>query len=225
VNDETCWTLIRDAAAGRAEARSRFALRYLPVVKAYLGARWRGSPFAAEIDDAAQEVFVDCFRPGGVLERAEPSAANGFRAFLYGVARNAALHVETRRAREAERREETTFYAERIASDEDRLSKVFDRAWAQSVMREAGDLQAARASEKGEEALRRVELLRLRFHEGMPIREIARLWGEEPDHLHHEYAQARREFHEALSEVVVLHQRCPPGRAEEECARLLDLLR
>jgi hypothetical protein len=39
--------------------------------------------------------------------------------------------------------------------------------------------------------VRRVELLTLRFHEAMPIREIARLWGVDAASLHHEYAQAR----------------------------------
>ena len=34
--DATCWTLIRDAAAGDPAARDRFARAYLPAVRAYL---------------------------------------------------------------------------------------------------------------------------------------------------------------------------------------------
>jgi hypothetical protein len=92
-------------------------------------------------------------------------------------------------------------------------------------MREAAELQAALAREKGAEATQRVELLRLRFHEGMAIRDIARLWGADPARLHHDYAQARQEFLSDLREVVGLHERCPPERLEAECTRLQELLR
>ncbi len=37
----TCWTVIQGAAAGRGDDRDQFARRYAPVVRAYLGARWR----------------------------------------------------------------------------------------------------------------------------------------------------------------------------------------
>jgi hypothetical protein len=36
----TCWRMIRDASGGDPAARERFARAYLPVVKAYLVARW-----------------------------------------------------------------------------------------------------------------------------------------------------------------------------------------
>ena len=223
-NDQTCWTLIRDAAGGAREARTLFAQRYLPVVKAYLGARWRRSPLLGEIDDAVQEFFVDCFRPGGVLERALPGGG-GFRAFLFGVARTVALHFETRRAREAERRGESTVEPDGIVSDEESLSRVFDRAWARAVMREARELQQARARLEGEAALRRVELLRLRFEEGMPVRDIAALWSDDADRVHREYAHARREFRDALATIVRQHGNGVPTGVEAECARLIELLR
>src|SRR5262245_53587095 len=43
VPEATCWTMIRDAAGGDPAARERFARVYLPVVKAYLAARWRSN--------------------------------------------------------------------------------------------------------------------------------------------------------------------------------------
>lgn len=221
--EETCWTLIRAAAAGQREAKESFAQRYLPAVRAYLEKRWRSTPLSTEIDDSVQEVFLDCFRQGGALERVDPGRSGGFRAFLYGITRNVALHAERRRARE--RRDDASFHPERMAADEESLSRAFDRAWAQAVMREAVDLQVVRAHERGLAAVERVELLRLRFQEGLPIREIARRWGADPARLHHEYAQARREFAEALKEVVGGHQSCPPERLEAECAALLELLR
>ena len=91
----TCWSLIRDAAGGIDQAKEDFALKYEPVLRAYLGARWRGSPRIADLEDAVQEIFVECLKEGGVLERVDPDRGGGFRAFLYGVARRVALRYET----------------------------------------------------------------------------------------------------------------------------------
>ena len=68
---ETCWTLIQSAARGRDAAREDFARRYLPVVRAYLSERWRSTYLADEVDDAIQEVFLECFRESGALEHAD----------------------------------------------------------------------------------------------------------------------------------------------------------
>lgn len=73
--DSTCWTVLRAAAAGANEARGAFAGRYEPMVRAYLAARWRGSPLMQELDDAVQEAFVECLRQGGGLERATFAAS------------------------------------------------------------------------------------------------------------------------------------------------------
>src|SRR5262245_14743702 len=102
--DSTCWTVLRDAAAGASTAREAFAGRYESMVRAYLAARWRASPLAQELDDAVQEVFVECLRHGGGLERVRPDRAGGFRAFLYGLVRNVALRFEQRRAQGEARR-------------------------------------------------------------------------------------------------------------------------
>jgi RNA polymerase sigma-70 factor (ECF subfamily) len=67
-------------------------------------------------------------------------------------------------------------------------------------------------------------LLRLRFHEGLPIREIARRWGADAAELHHQYARARKEFLAALREVVAAHQPGPPSAVDQACAQLLALL-
>ena len=74
-------------------------------------------------------------------------------------------------------------------------------------------------------ALRRVELLKLRFEQGMPIRDIARLRNADPGVLHGEYAKAAREFSAALREVVGLAERCAPELLDRECDRLLQMLR
>src|SRR5207237_10446059 len=40
---------------GRPAERADFVARYAPLVRAYLGARWRDSPCAGELEDAVQE--------------------------------------------------------------------------------------------------------------------------------------------------------------------------
>ena len=217
----TCWTLIAGAAAGSATDRQEFARRYLPAIEAYLSARWRGGPLAAEREDAVQEAFLECFREGGALARVERERPGGFRAFLYGMARNVARRFEERRAKRRERAEEGL--ADEIEEDEPTLSRVFDRAWALAVLREAWGLFEAETSRGGETARRRAALLRLRFEEDLPIRDIARRWAVEAAALHEEYRLARRDFRKSLLAVVSFHRPHSAAEAEQECKDLLAL--
>jgi RNA polymerase sigma factor (sigma-70 family) len=220
--DSTCWTLLRDAAAGGEIPRAEFVSRYAPVVRSYLGSRWRSSTLLQDLDDAIQDVFVECLREGGLLERARADRPGGFRAFLYGAVRNVALRVEVKRGRRAAR-ESANVPDIDVPGRDVTLSRVFDRAWAKAVVREAADRQSTLAARCGPAAVRRVALLRLRFHEGIPIREIARLWGVEATSLHHEYARARQEFRSALREVVSFHHPGLAGDVDRECEQLLSL--
>jgi RNA polymerase sigma-70 factor (ECF subfamily) len=211
----TCWTLIRDAAGGDPVARERFARVYLPVVKAYLAARWRTSRH--DVDDAAQDVFVECFRAGGLLEKADPERGGGFRAFLLGAVRNVARRHEARR-------QPAGPLPPNLLADDTGPAEAFDRAWAKSLLREAARVQEEAARQSGP-ATRRVQLLRLRFGDGLAIREIALRWGEDAAKLHQEYATAREEFRAALHTVVAFHQpNAPPGEIDRACAELLALL-
>ena len=67
---DTCWTILRAASSGNAEARAAFSHSYAATIRGFLNGRWRGRVLATEADDATQEVFLECFKPGGVLERA-----------------------------------------------------------------------------------------------------------------------------------------------------------
>jgi RNA polymerase sigma-70 factor (ECF subfamily) len=215
--ESTCWTVIRAAAAGSPADRDELARRYLGVVRAYLAARWRSSPLRAEVDDAVQEVFVECFRQGGVLEAVGAGRVPGFRAFLYGVVRNVARRFESRP-------DHAAVPLPDVEASEERLSRLFERSWAQVIMVEAAQLMKRRAAGGGLEAVRRVELLQLRFEENLPIRTIAERWGVPAAGLHHAYALARKEFKAALLKVVAFHQ---PGSAmeiEQEAASLLNAL-
>lgn len=216
-SDSTCWTVIRAAAAGSPADREELARRYLSVVRAYLAARWRGSALQPDLDDATQDVFVECFRQGGALEAAGAGRVPNFRAFLFGVIRNVARRFESRPVRAADPLPE-------IATDDASQSRLFDRTWARAVMAEAAQLQRMRADERGANAVQRVELLRLRFEEGLPIRAIAERWGVDPGPLHHAYALARKEFRAALLEAVAFHQPGSAAELEQEAASLLKAL-
>ena len=95
--DATRWTIGERAAAGRGPEREDFAILYEPAVRAYFAARWKGSAYARLVDDAVQDLFLDLFRDGGALQRVDPDRPGGFRAFLYGVARDGAAVGEGRR--------------------------------------------------------------------------------------------------------------------------------
>jgi len=220
----TCWTVIEAAASGSVVDREDFARRYTPVLRAYLAARWRSSACLTELEDAVQEIFVECFKPGGVLVHAQRDRPGGFRAFLYGAARNIARRFESRLAGRQQQLP-AACNLDQIIDSQDSLSKVFDRAWARSIFREAVRRQEQLAQSSDEAARRRVELLRLRFQENMPIRVIARSWSLDAAKLHHEYAKARQEFKTALVEVVAFHHPGTQQEIDDECANLLAMLR
>ena len=217
--DATCWTLIRAAAAGDGVARDRFARLYEPIARSYFAARWQRSALLASLDDAVQDVFVECFKERGVLGRVSESPPDEFRAFFHGVLRNIARRHE-------EKQRPAAPLPEGHAADDTSLSRAFDRAWARSLLQEASRLQAETAASAGARAIRRVELLQLRFQEGLPIREIAARWNEDAAHLHHEYAIARDEFRAALRGMMAFHlPAATEAQLEAACRDVLGLLK
>src|SRR5689334_18023621 len=174
--DATCWTLIESAAAGDRGARESFAERYLPLVRAYLEARWRTRLSPSELEDAVQDVFVECLKSEGVLEHTRDRRGRGFRAYLVGAVRHVALRIEARRARTLEGGPRPGVELELVPADEASCSRAFDRSWAGAIMREAAEHQQLQARARGPAALRRVELLRRVFQDGSRIAELAREW-------------------------------------------------
>lgn len=219
--------MIREAAGGSAAQREVFAKRYAAPVVAYLRARWSGSPLQQFVDDAAQETFVECFREGGVLQSASQQKAGdgGFRGYLYGVARNVALRFEQKRGRMKEAQPPQGLLSHGLIEDEARLSQVFDRAWAAGIMREAAQRHADFASHEGSEAQRRLDLLRLRFGDGLPIRDIAERWDVAAEDLHRQYARARQEFRTALREAIAHHSPGSAADIDAEAESLMAMLK
>jgi hypothetical protein len=87
----------RGTATGAAADREDFVRRYDHVIRTYLAARCQHLSYSQEVDDAVQEVFLECFRQGGILGRADPGFAGGILAYLYGTVLNIALRVARER--------------------------------------------------------------------------------------------------------------------------------
>lgn len=220
----TCWTLIRGAAAGHPEDRDLFVRRYRGVVAAYMGARWRAPSQRGDIDDAVQEVFLECFKEGGALGRARSDGPGGFRAFLFGVVRNVAARAERRNGQRRAEEIRTSLEERESELHTDDLSSVFEAAWARAMLVQAAETLSRRATAAGGDARRRVEMLELRFQEGLPIRKIAGRWGIPADRAHKLYERARAEFREVLLETVAFENPGSGPMIDEECRRLLEIL-
>ncbi|MEZ6195587.1 MAG: sigma-70 family RNA polymerase sigma factor [Planctomycetota bacterium] len=201
-SDATCWSLIGRAARADREAREIFVQRYYPVVASYLQTRWRGLPAAERLGDAVQDVFAECLRAGGVLERIDELRSRSFRGFLFGVVRNVARQHEKGRLRGPDALDERL--EESLEADDSTASQVFDRAWARAVVDEALELQRRRAR-RDRDADRRIVFLRQRFFDGLPAREIARLHDCDPALVHRELSRGRAEFEECLVATLKLH--------------------
>lgn len=174
------------------------------------------------VEDALQEVFLECLRPNGVLDRVAADPPKEFRAFLYGVLRNVARRHEQRRARGTPALSDEELRS--VEARERSLSEVLDRAWAEAIVRDAAAMLAQRAEGANPRAVRRVELLRLRFSEGKPIREIAREWRVDAADVHAEYRVARREFRTALEDVIGFHYPDSPEAARQALNEVLTTL-
>ena len=201
--DSTCWSLIHRAGEADDAARELFVERYYPVVRAYLSARFTRAHRAPEVEDAAQDVFAECLRVGGALAKTSDLRRKKFRSFLYGVVRNVARRHEEHWARNS--RAATEEVTTTLPAQEEPLEEAFDRSWAKAVVAEAIDLQRERAMGQGDRAHRRVEMLRLRFYEGCPVREIAQRWDAPADQLHRELTRSKLEFADCLQEVLRMH--------------------
>ncbi|MBK8974388.1 MAG: sigma-70 family RNA polymerase sigma factor [Planctomycetes bacterium] len=217
--DPTRWSIIHAAAEGDEGARGSFARWYGPAIRAYFAARWQRGPLGREIDDAAQDVFVDCFKQGGALMRANSRCPGGFRAYLHGIMRVVARRFEQR----AKRRRMLLLdpsEMETLCGPDETPSHAYDRAWAEGVVREATDLYEQRARRRGAVGERRIALLHARFGDGQPIRDVAKAWDVSPVILHADYARARAEFRAMLRRVVRTHH--PEDEVDAECARLVQ---
>jgi hypothetical protein len=221
---DTCWTVLRAAAGGDAGARSTFARSYAGPIRACLQHRWRGRALLLEIEDAVQEAFVESLKPGGALDSADPQRGD-FRSLLYGVVRNIARRFEERAAKANARSSGQSVFLDDLPHQAAALSRVFDRAWARSLLREAVLHHQQESEQGGTDARRRFRVMRMRHDDGLAIREIAMAL-DVPDVaiIHNDYRQARRAFASHLRQVVGRHTGTEGAAVDRECRRLTELL-
>ena len=207
IPDQTSWTLIGRAAQGNALARNDFTEQFAPIVRRQLARRWRGTPVLEDLDDATQEVLLACFQDGGALENACAEAPLSFRGYLFGVVRNIARHFEAERIRRGASVD--GFTLDGIRSGATTMGRFQDRATARDLLCRATARHLAQAQTEGDGAMRRFELLQLRFEDGLAIREIAEQWDEDPAKVHQQYRRARREFRRSLDAELAAEGRDP----------------
>ena len=213
--DSTHWSVVMGAAAQDPGSRDSFARQYAPVVLAFLSARWRLPEEHERVQDAAQEVFVQCLREGGALDRVEPHRPGGFRAFLYGVVNNVALHSERARRRRLARVQPQSGYGtfDDPAHADESPSQAFDRAWAVMAVDEAYELMQTRSGELGR---RRVAALRLRYEGGFSPAEIAARSAISVRRVYHLLETGRAQFRLYLLHVMAKYH---PDEPEAELER------
>jgi RNA polymerase sigma factor (sigma-70 family) len=217
----TCWLLALAAASDAAGSREALAQLHLPFVRSCLAARFSGTSLASEIDDAVQEVFLDCFRADGALSRLDCHRTSEFRAFLYGVVRKVALRFESR-ARQLLVDPDTL--TELPARDHS-VSRLLDQDWARDRIHEAARRHRQRARAGDAAAQLRCDLLQCRFEHDMPIRDFATATGAEQAVLHRQYHRARREFLDCLRAVVASdHPQASRSQLDGHCRMLLEVL-
>jgi RNA polymerase sigma factor (sigma-70 family) len=224
--DSTAWAVIEAAASGDAAARNAFLESYEPGIRSLLRMRWLNSAHREHIDDAVQDVLLECFKHGGILEKAEQRETNNFRVFLKTVVRHVAGRYEQRQQRTRKRHRSRALEEAEHAAQQTAASRILDREWAREVLRAAAAEQARWAKDVSAAARLRVDILRLRFEDGKPVRDIAAELELEPAYVHHQFAKAKHDFHRAL--LRVLRSRRPgveDEQLEDECRQLISLLR
>lgn len=216
--------MIVAAGAGDGPSRDTFARIYGRVIRVYLAARWRLPTTHEAVEDGTQEVFVQCFKPGGALDRVEPGGPARFRSYLYAVVKHVADRIERKNRVRATAQEHSGAGLDDIARNEATLSRVFDRAWVGMITREAWFTMVSRF-EEGAAGHDRIQILDLRYQQGLSSGEIATRLGLPADYVYQQLRNAKRDFRAALLDVVgAYHPQASREEIEARCIELVGLL-
>lgn len=199
---EADWLEAQAAAAGDEQARNSFWNRHVRAVRMWLWFRWSHRSLRSFVEDAAQEVFLECFRPGGALAHMDArKAQHGVVAFLRGIVRNVAHRIERTQARDFEHRRRLAVAAATPAPADAGAAEQIDRAWEHDrVMAALALLDQEDPPDGMRHTLR--EFLHAHFEDGLPVRKIAAAWQEKPEHVHELRRRACRRFRECLHRVA-----------------------
>ena len=201
--------------------REEFCRRYDSVIRAYLATRWRLPRTHEEVTEATQEVFLQCLREGGALERVDPNRPGGMRGYLYGITSRTASQFERQQARWKRDGTGRALEGDWIEADEATLSRAFDRAWASMLAREARREHRRMAEAGSERARLRLFCLEQRVYHGRWPREIAetvKLPAARVSELLHE---AMGDYRAALLSVMASHH---PNESERELEKRCEEL-
>jgi RNA polymerase sigma factor (sigma-70 family) len=211
--------MIMDAGSGDHAARTAFVARYEPALRRYIAARWRLPLNHEQVLDATQEAILECLKENGALSRVDRECNSGFRAFLYGVARNVSLRVEQRRKRRAL----ASLTPDLESVDECHLSTVFDSAFVQVLVAEALDLLHQQWT--SEDGALKCQLLEMNYVDGLPARAIAEAICLDVTRVYKLLHAARRDFRDALLQVLSFqHPGMSLAELEDEMRSLLGSL-
>jgi DNA-directed RNA polymerase specialized sigma24 family protein len=191
------WALVGLVGEDHREARREFAFRYDKFVRRVLAKRWLGTAYRNHFDDAVQDVFVECFKPGGVLEKADRTRGGAFRSLLFRVTCHVAARFE--RAHHRDSRIEANDFADTSGQDND--------AYRQLTREEVGEVVRG--------AIRRMQ---------QKIIHLAAGDTQVAGTLHRQHSKAKLEFQSFLGEVVEETYRVPPEEVSEILQELLSVL-
>lgn len=188
-----------DTGTGDRRTQDRFCRRYLPQVRRWLQRRWRHGTLRSWIGDGVQEVFLECCRPGGVLDRTAPTPDHAFGTCLRAVVRNVAARIERREARAAACGKpdgsRLRYVEAPAAGGADLIDWPRIRA---EVAAAIGGLDA----EPCVAGHSLGELLQLWFAAGVPVPEIASRWHERPDTIQKHRRRACRLLRRSLARAI-----------------------
>lgn len=198
-DDPRCWQEALAAARGDAAARAAFWAHHARQIHAWLWLRWRHGTLRSSLDDAAQEVYLECFRPGGAMAHLDPTRAHhGLAPFLRAIVRNVAQRFERARRREREHRE--AYATGRATTDAGVANDTAHGAVDHEQLAAAlARLERDDPEHDGPHSLR--TFVRLHFEQGLPVRAIAHAWHELPAHVHDLRRRACRHLRACLRDV------------------------
>lgn len=190
------------AAGGDPAARAAFWAQHARQVHTWLWFRWSRTTLRGCIDDAAQEVYLECFRRGGAFTHFAPERArHGVTGFLRGIVRNVAHRFERQRTRERAHRAHLTGTPPPLHGDDDAVpagdGTGIDHEHVVAALDRLDHDDPARGTPRSLRAF-----LRLRFDDGLPVRTIAKHWQTTPDHVHELRRRACRRFRSCLLAVL-----------------------
>lgn len=214
----TSWNLVGLAGTDTDLARREFALRYEKFVRRVLAKRWLGTMFRHDFDDAVQDVFIECFKPGGVIEKADPSRGGSFRSLLYQVAFHVAARFERSRRQQLIREQEGELLSDFPDTDLSGYEAV-TREEVTDLVREA----LRRMVQHHDPDVRsRGQLLERHTCDNERINVMADGDPELAKRLHREHSKAKLEWKQFLVEVAQSEYRVPEDEAHAIVADLLS---